>query len=257
MMSDAEFDEMVREELLMQRVANKISDGKATVTEADAKAFYNKNNSMWKVPETIEASHILISAMDDKLQAEIKATNPSIADSEVAIEMQTKKNQLRKKAEDVMAEVRQKPGQFAELAKKYSQDPGSAKQGGYLSFVGEKTLIPEFWQALKKTPANSLYPQVLETPFGYHIVKAGEHRKPFTMSFADAKAMIIQRLQQEKMEQVMGQWLAKKQATSEISIEPNYQPAQPGQDSLGNSGGNPGDNSGVAVQQVPSEQPAQ
>ena len=59
------------------------------------------------------------------------------------------------------------------------------------------------------------------------------------------------------MEQVMGQWLAKKQATSEISIEPNYQPAQPGQDSLGNSGGNPGDNSGVAVQQVPSEQPAQ
>ncbi len=126
---------------------------KMQVTEDEVKQFYNDNADKFQGNEERRASHILIGF----------GVSPTPAAKEEA----------RKKAEQVLEEVRKNNDKFAELAKKYSQDPGSAANGGDLGIFGRGVMVKAFDDAVFSMAPGAVS-DLVESEFGYHIIKLTE-----------------------------------------------------------------------------------
>lgn len=144
-------------------------------TDADAKKYYDDNVAHYTTPREVRVSQILI--------ASPKSASP--ADDAKA----------KAKAEAVLADVKAHPDQFAAIAQKESQDPGSAAKGGDLGWstsgvlTGEKAFDTAA-MALNKDEVSS----VVHTSFGYHIIKATDVKAAATKPFADVKDAIVKDL---------------------------------------------------------------
>lgn len=126
---------------------------KMQTTEDEAKKFYDENASKFQGNEQRHASHILIG---------VSASSSPEAKAEA-----------KKKAEQVLAEVKKNPTKFSELAKKYSQDPGSAEKGGDLGTFARGSMVKPFEDAafsMKQGEISGL----VQSDFGYHIIKLTE-----------------------------------------------------------------------------------
>lgn len=120
------------------------------VDPAEVKAQYESNRRQYGQDEERAASHILIAAKPD-----------ASADEKAA---------AKKKADDIAAQVRANPGRFAELAKQYSQDPGSAAQGGDLGSFARGTMVKGFDDVVFGMNVGDIAGPVA-TDFGYHVIK--------------------------------------------------------------------------------------
>jgi peptidyl-prolyl cis-trans isomerase D len=139
------------------------------VPEADLKSYYEQNLSRLAGLEERRASHILINA--DK--------SAPAADREKA----------RAKAQEILAAVQQSPDKFADLARKNSQDTGSAAQGGDLDFFSRGAMVKPFEEAvfaLKKGETSA----VVETEFGFHIIRLTDIKQPKQKSFEEQRASL-------------------------------------------------------------------
>jgi len=130
------------------------------ISEDQLKAQYQQNIQQYQVPNRVHVEHILLFTKGK-------------TDAEVA--------EIKKKAEDVLKQVK-KGGNFEDLAKKYSEDPGSKDKGGDLGWIIEKQTVPEFEKAafsLNKGQVSDL----VQTVYGFHIIKVLDketaHTKPF------------------------------------------------------------------------------
>lgn len=121
-----------------------------SVTDEEVKRYFEENARRFQEPEERQASHILISV----------PANASAAVRETA----------RKKADQVYQEAKQNPNNFAVLAKKYSQDPGSAEQGGDLGMFARGIMVKPFDEAVFQMKVGELREPV-QSDFGYHIIK--------------------------------------------------------------------------------------
>jgi peptidyl-prolyl cis-trans isomerase C len=151
------------------------------VSDADAKADYDrhiKDMASQAGGKEYKASHILLPvAKDGSDAAAVKA-----------------------KAKDLIAQLK-KGAKFADLAKKYSKDPGSAASGGELGWANPKTYVPEFGDALIKLNKGQVTETPVKTQYGYHIIQLEDIRdvKPPTPPAFDAvKPQIVQQLEQKK-----------------------------------------------------------
>ena len=137
-----------------------------TVNEQDLKTYYEQNAARIASQEERRASHILIAA----------GKTAAAADREKA----------KAKADELLAAAKKAPDSFAELARKNSQDPGSAPNGGDLDFFARGAMTKPFEDAafaLKKGDISG----VVETEFGYHIIKLADVRTPQQRSFEEMK----------------------------------------------------------------------
>jgi len=121
------------------------------VTEAELKAAYEAHASRYKAEEQRRASHILI-----QVESDAKPEAREVA---------------RKKAEEILAEVRKSPTRFAELAKKYSQDPGSAEKGGDLGYFDRGMMVKPFADAVFALGKVGDLSGVVKSDYGYHIIE--------------------------------------------------------------------------------------
>ncbi len=141
------------------------------VSDDEVKSYYQAHGDRYKQPEERRASHILIMANKDAPAAEDKAA--------------------RAKVEEVLAQVRKNPSDFAKLATQYSQDPGSAARGGDLDWFGRGLMVPPFEQAAYALKENEIS-AVVRSDFGYHIIKLtgvrSERVKPFDAVKAEISA---------------------------------------------------------------------
>ncbi len=142
-------------------------------TDAEQQAYYNAHASDYKVDEQVRVRHILI-----------KAATP--AEDAAA----------RAKAQGILDQLH-KGGDFADLAKKNSDDPGSKTQGGELGFIKRGATVPPFEQA-----AFSLQPGqtsgLVKSQFGYHIIQTEEKQTAHTRPFDEVKPQILAALTQQK-----------------------------------------------------------
>ena len=139
------------------------------VPEAELKTYYEQNAARLADLEERRASHILINA--DK--------GASAAERDAA----------RAKAQALLVEVQKSPNQFAELARKNSQDTGSAAKGGDLDFFGRGAMVKAFEEAafaLKKGETSG----VVETEFGFHIIRLTDIKQPEQKSFESQRAKL-------------------------------------------------------------------
>lgn len=148
-----------------------------SISEADLKVYYEQNANRYATPEERRASHILINA----------PASASAADREAA----------KTKANDLLTQVRAAPAQFAELAKKHSQDPGSAPSGGDLSFFQRGAMVKPFEDAAFALSKGGLS-GVVESEFGYHIIQLTDIRPSVQRPLAAVKSEIEAELKKQQ-----------------------------------------------------------
>jgi peptidyl-prolyl cis-trans isomerase D len=180
-------------------------EAKISPDEAEIRAAYEKNKSKYQVPERRVARYALVDVnqirhnvqvSDDMLKQQYQANIqqyqvPNRVHVEHILFMTVGKTtdaeveEVKKKAEDVLKQVR-KGGKFEDLARKYSEDPGSKDKGGDLSWITQGQTVPEF----EKT-AFSLSPGqvsgLVKTQYGFHIIKVLEKETAHTKPFEEVK----------------------------------------------------------------------
>ena len=151
------------------------------VSEEDLRKYYEQNIARYSTPEERRASHILIKA---------DASAPA-----------AERAKAKQKAEELLAELKKNPAAFADLARRHSQDPGSAVNGGDLDFFGRGAMVKPFEEA-----AFSLQPGamsgVVESDFGYHIIRLtavrGGEKRSFESVRRELEAEVRRELGQKK-----------------------------------------------------------
>jgi len=147
------------------------------VDDAEIKKYFDEHQSEFGTQEQRQASHILITV----------SAQASDADKKVA----------KEKAEQVLQKVKQSPASFAALAKEYSQDPGSAANGGDLGMFGHGTMVKPFEEAVYKLKVGEIS-DLVQSDFGYHIIKLTAVKAAKTQALSEVKGFIAQRLKAQK-----------------------------------------------------------
>jgi len=140
-----------------------------TVSDADIKAFYEQNAQRYTTDEQRRASHILISVKKDASDADKAAA--------------------KAKAENLLAQVRKKPSDFAKLAKENSQDPGSAVKGGDLGFFGKGMMVKPFEETAFKLKKGDIS-DLVQSDFGFHIIMLTDAKAAGTKPLSEVKPEI-------------------------------------------------------------------
>jgi peptidyl-prolyl cis-trans isomerase D len=137
-------------------------------SDAELRAYYDQNLDRFRVQNRVHAVHILFSTTG-KTDAEVQ--------------------EIRKKAEDVLAKLK-KGAKFEDLAKQYSEDPGTKDKGGDLGWILEGQTVPEF-QKTAFSLAKGATSDLVTTQFGFHIIRVLDRETAHTQSFDEARASIV------------------------------------------------------------------
>jgi peptidyl-prolyl cis-trans isomerase C len=186
----------IRQQLQAMKLVETEIKPTVAVTDADITDFYVKNPEKFQEPEAVRASHILI-------------RTPDAAD-------EAQKKKAKAEATAVLAELK-KGGDFAALAKQHSQDAGSAANGGDLGFVPRGQTVPVFEQAAFALKPGQLS-GVVESPFGYHIIKVIAHRDARTVPLQEVKPQVQEFLTQQQMQQKTEVFVTKLKAKAKIEV---------------------------------------
>jgi len=195
------------EKLMEPQLAEKVN-----VTVEDANNYYNENKMRFETPEQVRVSHILITP---------DTTDPNADPNEA-------KAKAKAKAEGLLGQIKEEGADFAELAKANSACL-SAARGGDLDFGRKATLEQRgTWVAPFEKVAFELkvgqVSDIVETQFGYHIIKATDHKDPNVITFDQAKDDIIQMLKQNKQREIAAQYVESLKAEANIVYPPGKEP---------------------------------
>ena len=151
--------------------------GKPQITDADVQAYYNQHQAQFQVKEQVKVRHILIA---------VPAGSDSKADSAA-----------KAKAEDLLKQIKG-GANFADLASKNSDDPGSKTQGGELGWLDRGRTVPEFDKVAFSLNAGQTS-DLVKTQFGYHILQVEEKKTAHQRPLAEVKAEIVPVLEQQRV----------------------------------------------------------
>jgi len=150
------------------------------VTDADIKSYYDQNINHFRTEEQRRASHILIAVKKNATAAEQAAAEA--------------------KAEKVLAEVRAHPDDFAKLAKKYSDDTGTASNGGDLGFFSHGMMVKPFEDAVFKLKVGEIS-GLVRSEFGYHIIKLTAVKPAASKPLSAVKDQIADEIRKQMLKQ--------------------------------------------------------
>jgi len=179
-LDDAMLLKLINRRYSLELYVEKFIVPNAKVTDEEAKKFYDDNPSYFQQEEMIRASHILITTK---------------AEDDAA-----KKAEAKAKAEDIRAKL-VAGGNFEELAKSSSDCP-SKEQGGDLGYFGRGRMVKPFEDAAFALKVGELSP-VIETEFGYHVIKSTEHKDAEKVPFDKVKDRIVSHLQDTKINETL------------------------------------------------------
>jgi len=194
-MSEKDLREYTRKELIITHFVTTTIVPRITVSEEESKKFYDQNADKFRQDEKVRASHILC-GIDAKASAE-------------------EKKKAREKAERLRKELAN-GADFATLAKENSTCP-SSKQGGDLGFFGKGQMVQPFEQAAFALKPGEIS-DVVETQFGYHIIKQTERTKAETVPFSAARPRIEEYLKNQKVNTAVGDFLTELRKTAKIEM---------------------------------------
>ena len=177
------FQEQVLERAICEQVVERELKNKVTITDEEAKKFYQDNSQEFERPEMLRASHILFSTVDPLTRQELS---------------EDQKTEKWQQMEKILERAR-KGEDFAALAKEFSDDTASKEAGGEYTFARGK-MVPEFEKTAFSLKTNEVS-DIITTQFGYHIIKLHERMPPQKLEYAKTEKDLkeyLARLQVEK-----------------------------------------------------------
>ena len=191
-----EYGKRVHNNVIVQDAIQQIVDKEVKMTPEEVRSFYDKNPDQFRQPETVRASHILIRVA------------PGASD-------EVKK---QKRAQIDAARALVKSGEkFADVARKVSEDPGSAANGGDLDFFPRGAMVPEFDTVAFSLKTNELS-DVITTQFGYHILLVTDRKPTQMIPFDEVKDRLGELLKQRKGNDVVRDHVAELRKTAKVEI---------------------------------------
>lgn len=199
--SNSDFTEDLKTQIKIKKLINSIQ--KVNISDADAEKYYKENISKFKHGEQVRASHILISADTLELIKSIKAKNKNISTEELNKKVEEATAAQKAKAEAILAEVKANPDKFEEIARKQSDDKMSGERGGELGFFTREAMVPEFSKAAFAMKPDTISETLVQTPYGYHIIKVTDRAEAGTQPFAKVKDEIKFYLETQKQIEIL------------------------------------------------------
>jgi peptidyl-prolyl cis-trans isomerase C len=197
-MPDADADQLkqlLANDLMAQEVVRQEVVSKLSVSDEEAQGYYDEQSEQFLEPEQVQASHILVMVEPDASQE----------DKDVA----------RKKIDDVL--VKATSGEdFAELAKEFSEGP-SKDNGGDLGFFGRGQMVPPFEEAVFALEEGEIS-DVVETQFGYHIIKLTGRKAERQAPFEEVEEQIRQSLLDQKINTEVNAWITDLRANATVEM---------------------------------------
>jgi peptidyl-prolyl cis-trans isomerase C len=191
-LTEEELRAQLRDQLPVQKVQERVAGG-AEASQEEVERFYEENKeAQFTTPEQRCARHILFS-----------------------------KDQ-RARAEEVKGEL-QNGADFAELAKEYSQDPGSAENGGDLGCLGQGETVPNFEEALFNAEEGEVVGPV-ETEFGYHVIEITDVQQQSTQPLSEVEGQIREQLSADLQAEEFGSWIQRQREQRDVKYLPGYKP---------------------------------
>lgn len=238
--SNSQFKKDLKEEVKMKKLAKEL--GSSNVSDAEAKKFYNDNISKFKHPDKVRASHILISVNPQEIEEVVKSdpNNKNIDETAVKAKVAAEVQAKEAKVNQILAEAKKNPTQFAKLAKENSEDTATANKGGDLGFFAAKEMVPEFSKAAFSMKPNTISDKPVKTQFGYHIIMVTDRSAAGQDPFEKVKPSIKAYLENQKQIELIDKLTESLKKSAKIEyINTSYDPAniQKGvQESIKNSG---------------------
>lgn len=208
-----------------------IKDANSTISDAEYQKFYDDNKKAFKHGERYRISQIVLAAPSDAkdqpgIKEQLKSKFPTLSDKDLEAKAVQLKSEQKKLAEDILARI-QKGEKFETLANQFTQDPGnqSLQNGGDIGWKEKDSLEPDFVSKITTLKPGQVYPHVLSTRFGYHILKLNQKEGPGTISLEDVKKdpEIQQALLQKKQIRAIADWLSALHKTpGAIKISPQF-----------------------------------
>jgi peptidyl-prolyl cis-trans isomerase C len=190
--TETQLRQQLREQLPVQEVQERVTGG-AGPSQEEVERFYEENKAaQFTSPETRCARHILFN-----------------------------KDQ-REQAEEVKGRL-QDGGDFAQLAQEFSQDPGSAENGGDLGCLGRGETVPDFEEAVFGAEQGEIVGPV-ETEFGYHVIEVTDIREEATQPLSEVEAQIRDQLTTEAQTEEFTAWLQRQKEQRNVKYLPGYKP---------------------------------
>lgn len=199
--SNQQFMEDLKTQIKIKKLVNSLE--KINITEKDAENYYNSHKNEFTHGEQVRASHILISANTIELIQQIKAKNPDISPTDLNKKIEEKVAAQKEKAEAVLKEVKQNPDAFEKIAQSKSDDKASGERGGELGFFTKEAMVPEFSKAAFSMKPNTISEALVQSPYGYHIIKVTDRMEAGTTPFVKVKDEIKFYLETQKQIEVL------------------------------------------------------
>lgn len=204
-------------EVSVATVATDVFLKQIRLEEGQLKAHYESNKSQFRAPERVRAEYVVLAAADlakgePATEAELQAAYQARAGrlqsqeqrraSHILVTLapdasEADRKAARAKIDGILAQVKKSPGRFAELAKQQSQDPGSAEKGGDLGFFGRGMMVKPFEDTVYGLKEGEIS-GVVETEFGYHVIRLTGIQASKGPSFADMRAQLTEEVQRQK-----------------------------------------------------------
>ncbi len=162
----------------------KIASG-VQVTHDELQAYYNQHRDQYRIAEQAKVSHILI-------KTPLPGPDGKVDEKGVA--------EAQKRAEDLLKQLKG-GASFEDLAKKYSEDPGSAKEGGSLGWIGKGRTVPEFEKAAFSLPKGQIS-DLVKSSYGFHIIRVDDRQDAHMKTLDEVKGEIEPILKQQKAQQI-------------------------------------------------------
>ncbi len=203
-----EVKQKVRKGITYQEIMEAQWAGKIDITEEDAKKHYDENPTQFEVQEQVRASHILI-----KPDTTDSGADPNQAKAKAKAKIQGLLEQIKGGAD------------FAELARASSDGP-SAVQGGDLNFFPKGRMAAPFEKAAFELEVGKVS-DIVETQFGYHIIKVTGRKDASTTSYEQARDSITKQLTQKKQAEFANKYIESLKAEANIVYPTGKEPAPP------------------------------
>ncbi|HLI64483.1 MAG TPA: peptidylprolyl isomerase [Terriglobales bacterium] len=209
-----DFKQNLKNNILTQKVISQEVGGHITVSNQEIQQYYNQHKTEMERPEQVRLSEILISTQspDAVKTANGQTALPEMPSPDVVAKAQAKANQIY--------EMLQKGGNFADLAKQYSDGPTSAL-GGDLEYFKRGTLSKELEDKVFKLQAGQ-YTEPIRTNQGFVILKVTEHQTGGVPPLKDVEQQIEQQIYVTKMQPALRDYLTKLREEAYIDIKPGY-----------------------------------
>jgi len=175
------------------------------VSDAQVQAYYDANPAEFRVPERVRAEYLVLSAEalgrgDAVSEADLQAAYEARA-SQYRVDEQRRASHILVKTEEeaakLAADVRRNPGRFAELARKHSQDPGSAASGGDLGLFGRGMMVPAFEEAAFRLKEGEISAPV-KSEFGWHVIRLAGVQPAKVRPLAEVRAELAAELARQQ-----------------------------------------------------------